>query len=151
MALDEAPQFGEMLKVEFTVPGMQKMAWWARVVRVSEIENKKWWMKKSEDDQFIAKYAFVALNFKDLPSGHKNSIRTALHEKFLELQKLRRQRKLKQILEFINENKWKLLAFMSLLMLSVGVLYFLSQPSANYDPKRGSPWGQRFDMFRLKK
>ncbi len=151
LPLDEAPKAGETLKVEFTIPNHRKVAWWARVVRVQELEVKKWWMKSEESDDLIPKDAFVALHFKDLPEGHRAAIFEGLTEKFQELQKAKREKKREEILRFLNEHKWKLISFIVFAFLSVMILYFLSQPSSTYDPKRGSPWGQRFDFFRLNK
>jgi hypothetical protein len=145
---DEAPELGEILKVEFTIPNHKKVAWWARVVRADEQEVKKWWMKKEDHDELIPTDTFVALHFKELPEVHRHAIYEGIEEKFLELRKLKKERQRKEMLLFLNEHKWKLFGFLTFAIMSVMILYFLSQPSTNYDPKRGSPWGQRFNVFK---
>jgi PilZ domain len=139
---ESAPRIGEFIKVEFPVPGGEQIAWFAKVVRLEELHEPPWWSNKRP--QIEAEEIIVGVQFHELPEGHRQAIREHLHDKFHQLLKERRQERFKKIEHFFSVYGWQILLYGASIILTFTILYFLAQPSANYDPVRGAPWGQRF-------
>lgn len=72
----DAPEEGDMLKVEFTVPGRRQIACFATVVRVQT---------HSEWDPVLGSrsYRTVALQFRHLPKPHLRALQVGLSEKVI--------------------------------------------------------------------
>jgi hypothetical protein len=141
-----APRVGERMKVELPVPNAEQIAWFALVVRV-EIQESSWFSRNEFEDEKV----LVALRFESLPPGHRAMIRSGLEDRF---QDELRERRRKQALYFraiFMEHFWKVLMYLVGTVIVVGILYALSRPTENYDPERGSPWGQRFQFFSFEK
>lgn len=136
-----APRIGEFLKVEFPVPGGEQIAWFAKVVRLEEVDKHPWWNRQAlaEDPGVL-----VGLQFHQLPRGHREAIRVHLQEKFHEIIKTRRSAKWRVVNEFLREYGWKIFMYAISTLLTFGILYLISRPTPSYDPEHGSPWGQRF-------
>jgi len=68
------PNEGDMLKVEFTVPGRNQIACFATVVRVEE---------RTEWDPTLGdlSYNIVAIQFRNLPAAHHRALRVGLRER----------------------------------------------------------------------
>ncbi len=135
-----APRIGEFLKVEFPVPGGEQIAWFAKVVRLEEVDQHPWWNRNNPDED---PGVLVGLQFHQLPRGHREAIRLHLQEKFHDIIRAQRYAKLHVVREFLNEHGWKILMNLLSTLLTFGILYLLSRPTPSYDPERGSPWGQR--------
>lgn len=137
-----APGIGEFIKVEFPVPGGEQIAWFAKVVRLEEFVPEDWWSeakaKEHEND------VIVGIQFHQLPDGHRQAIRLHLQEKFHQVLKERSQARWRLTAHYFAEYGWQVVMYGIAAALAFSILYFLAQPSPNYDPKRGSPWGQRF-------
>jgi len=71
----ECPREGEMIKVEFQVPGRGVMACFAKIMR---LELHKVFSEKDGPKSF----RLVAVTFVDLPVAHRKEIREGLMEKF---------------------------------------------------------------------
>ena len=147
MDLHSCSHLGERLKVELPIPGGDQLAWWARVVRTS-IKKQNWWASHSEHDP---EKVVVALRFEDLPQGHQRAIRQGLDERFLEELRERRARQWRYIKSVWIRYTWQILGYAIATLAVASLIYFLSRPTANYDAKRGSPWGQRFQFFDFEK
>ncbi len=141
----EAPYPGERLKIEMPVPGGDQIAWFAVVVR-SELYWSPWSdfirNRRVEEDMVL-----LALRWEQLPEGHVKAIRQGLRNRFLEELKENRARQWLYIRHFWNDNAFKIAMYFFCTMFAVLILYLLARPSANYDPRKGTPWGQRFQLF----
>lgn len=136
------PPLGELIKVEFTLPDGEKVAWWARVVRVEELQPRGWW---SETEVIQAlDTVVVGTVFQDLPLGHQKKIFKALESKFAEILKQRHRQQFKHTLQYLAEHSWQVLVCVIGALATLTTLYWLSRPSADYDAHRGAPWGQRY-------
>ncbi len=68
---DQAPEVGETLKIEFSVPGSKKVAWFATVVR---IERRSDW----SPDFGHHDYTVVGLKFRQLPAPFTKAIQNCV-------------------------------------------------------------------------
>jgi len=138
-----SPRIGEIIKVEFPIPGGESVAWFARVVRLEDYGLTKVW---GDDQDFPEELGevLVGISFYNLPDGHRQAIRGHLHDKFQEVVRERRLALLKRLSEFFKDNGFKLIIYAVTTLLTASILYYLSRPGPNYDANRGSPWGQRF-------
>jgi hypothetical protein len=144
---DHAPHISDLIKVEFPVGDVTQIAWWARVVRVEEYATHKWYMKKEDFND--GHQVRVAIMFHDLPAGHSTQIRQSLNKKFTELSAARRKESWKNFVVFLFDKAWKIALYSALFLGTIWLLYFLSQPDLNYDPKKGAPWGERYPSLML--
>lgn len=67
----EAPEEGDMLKIEFTVPGRKQIACFATVVRVDRMTD---WSPDFGDRN----YRLIGLQFRNLPEAHRRALRLGL-------------------------------------------------------------------------
>lgn len=139
-----APGIGEFIKVEFPVPGGEQIAWFAKVVRLEEFVPEEWWSETRAKDH--ENDVVVGVQFHQLPDGHKHAIRVHLQDKFGQLVRERSHARRRLALYYASEYGWKILMYGIAALFAFSILYFLAQPGPNYDPKRGSPWGQRFKL-----
>lgn len=145
--LIHCPHVGDRLMVELTVPGGDQIAWWARVVR-THIRKPNWWSTQADQEP---ETVVVALHFDALPKGHVRAIRAGLNERFLEELRERRARQWLYVRSAAIQNTWKIVAVALTLITVVTVLYLLSRPTPNYDPAKGTGWGERFQFFDFQK
>ena len=139
---DQAPHLSDLIKVEIPLEDGQSVAWWARVVRVEEYTIKKWYMKR---ENFAGQNpVLVAVQFEKLPVGHTVIIRKALDHKFKEVFKAHRRQKVLRSLSYLHTYGWRILVYVALTLATVWFLWYFAQPTPNYNPNAGSPWGQRF-------
>lgn len=147
MELSSCPHLGERLKIELPIPGGDQIAWYARVVR-TQLKRNSWWTQHAENEP---EKVIVALRFEDLPQGHKKAIRQGLDDRYIEELRERRMRQWLYLKSLWIENTWKILGYAFGIFVVVGLLYWLSRPSANYDADHGAPWGQRYQFFNFEK
>jgi PilZ domain len=144
---DVAPQIFEMIKVEIPLDDGQSVAWWGKVVRIEEYAAHRWYMKGS--DVAHENQVMVAVNFQELPQGHTAAIRHSLDKKFDELYARQRRERMKNVSLFLASQIWRIALYAMCVLFMVWFFYYFSQPDANYDPKIGSPWGQRFPALNI--
>ncbi len=144
---DTAPQIGDIIKIEFPVPGDGQVAWFARVIRIEEYVAEKSWHRRL--DQSLDDYVVVGVRFHDLPVGHQNAIRAALNHKFNAILRERYRENFYQFSSFLAAHFWKSVVYLALAITTFLILYFFSLPSANYDQDHGAPWGQRFPALNF--
>lgn len=138
---ENLPEYGEIIKIEFTVPESGKMAWNGKVLRINEYRKNKWWAQTEEaEDNFV----FVGLQFHDLPPGHLETIHQGLQKKIDLVLERKKEERIKAIFDFIGLNKWKLIIYSVLIVSMLYFFFFITQPTGSYDSERGAPWGQRF-------
>jgi len=136
-----APDFGQTVRLYFTVPNIdKKLQWIGKVVRISEYHAMKWWQKNAQKEDHV----IVAVIFLNFPEEQKKAIDDAIKKQIILVGKRRRKEKIDSILKVINRYKWQFIGVTSLIILSYLFLYEASRPSENYDAKRGAPWGRRF-------
>ena len=78
---DETPMTGDVLKIEFDVPGRKQIAWFATVVR---IEQRTEWDPELGDRTFT----LVGLRFRQLPAPFRNAIQSSVGGKITGDEKL---------------------------------------------------------------
>lgn len=133
-----APRIGEMIKVEFaTTLAEEGFAWFARVMRIELPEEQFSWKNRSTTVR-------VGIRFEKLPAGHADRLRRQLNEKFEQLRNERRLRLARQSRAWMADHGLQLAIYVFATLATVAILYILSRPSANYDPKNPSVWGERF-------
>jgi hypothetical protein len=133
---------GDLIKVEVPVPQADQIAWWARVVRMEEYEPRTWFF--SNDPFKDQTKILVACRFEDLPEPHSRTLRQGIERSFIQAMRDQQFRNLFYYRTWAIQNLSKLLLYALLTAASLGFLYYISRPSANYDPQRGAPWGERF-------
>ncbi|NQZ01382.1 MAG: PilZ domain-containing protein [Bdellovibrionales bacterium] len=141
----EAPSVGEMIKVEFTVPGEGKMAWFARVVRVEEYYDARWW--DPQDDFEAPSEVMVAVTYVDMPVEHKTVINRGLETRFEQIRKARFQQSLRGLTVFLLKNFWNFALFLLCVITTFAVLhlYSMRDPISGssddpfFEPKDNSP------------
>ena len=139
---DGFPVVGEKIKLEVPVPGGDQFAWWATVIRIEEYENP--WRRFDSDNFMTEAQVMVAVRFDELPTGHVATLQTGLSKRFEEIateESLLRRKELQHWLE-LNWRSFFLYAIMT--AMTFALLYWLSQPTDNYDINRGAPWGERY-------
>jgi hypothetical protein len=142
-----APHVSEKIKIEVPLDDGQSVAWWGRVVRVEEYAPHRWHMKGHElaaPDQVL-----VAVTFDGLPEGHTAAIRTSLQKRFEFLYRHKTLERWQSISTLFIEQFWRLFLYGVCIFGAAWFLYSISQPSKNYDAKRGAPWGQRFPELNI--
>ncbi|MCB0391350.1 MAG: PilZ domain-containing protein [Bdellovibrionales bacterium] len=144
---DQSPKVGELIKMEFPIPGGEQAAWWGKVVRIEKYRlNNKW---QKEDENFaVPEERKIAVKFENLPEGHITHIKEGLKNKAQELARHKRfQFKLQlreEWLQFLKEYGFRLIIFGVSIVFTFLFLYLISMPTDNYTAERGAPWGQRF-------
>ncbi|MEO0337001.1 MAG: PilZ domain-containing protein [Pseudomonadota bacterium] len=120
----EAPNVGEMIKVEFTIPGEGKMAWFARVVRVEEYYDARWWDPTNEFDS--PSEVMVAVTYVDMPETHKAVIQRGLETRFEDIRKARFQKSLRNLTYFLLQNFWNFVLFALCIVTALAVMHLYS-------------------------
>lgn len=147
----QAPQLGARIKIEFTIPGDQRIAWFGEVVRIETFDPKKWYLNPKDFEHRSTQ--LIGIRFLEMPIAHRKAINKALNQKFLRLVKNQRWNSLLAFLRYGIHHFGKPFLVASLFGATFYFLYWISRPSENYDAQRGAPWGQRFqnwhqDFFR---
>jgi hypothetical protein len=142
----EAPSIGEMIKVEFTVPGEGKMAWFAKVVRVEEYYDVRWWDPQDEFES--PSEVMVAVKYVDMPEKHKAVIHRGLETRFEQIRKARFQQSVRALTVFLLKNFWNFVLFTLCLFTALAILhlYSMREPVSSsskeapfFEPKDNSP------------
>lgn len=92
------PRMGEVIKVEFPIPGHERMAWYARVVRIEErtFDEFVYDDEGSEPTSRLPRGFIIAVTFLDLPEGHARSITEGLSRRFAQINNSRQMERLNQ-------------------------------------------------------
>lgn len=130
------PDLGEQMKIEFTPPNQEQIAWFARVVRIELPEDISGWKIQSRE-------ARVALQFENLPPAHLQAIRHGLREQFERLAFERKMQTYREIGLWLKQNASKIAVYAAASLIVFSILYSLTRPSPNYDAKHPVPWGER--------
>lgn len=144
---ESAPRLSDLIKIEIPLEENQTIAWWARVVRVEEYAPHKWYLKANDFQS--ENQVLVAIVFHELPPAHSRQIRETLDKKLDELHLLARRERMKYMAQFIAEQTWLFVFYVSLILATIWLLYFLSRPGPNYDAEKGAPWGQRYPWLNI--
>jgi hypothetical protein len=135
-----APSMGDRIMVEIPVPSGEQVAWWAKVVRMEEFVSKRRFSQR--DEFFEDRKVIIGLRFEELPDAHGRALRKGIEDSFLKA--MRDQRYLNWMYYKTRIRRAGELCFYALLAVAaVYFIYWLAQPDANYDAKRGAPWGDR--------
>lgn len=138
------PRMGEVIKVEFPIPGHERMAWYARVVRIEERDYEEF-VFEDEGGQATRKVPrgfIVAVAFLDLPDGHARGITEGLSRRFAEIHHSRQLERLNQVVGWARHHHVKATAYAIGIALALLALNALS----NYFQEREDGtvvWGTR--------
>lgn len=139
---DVEMQLGERIKVEIPIPHGNQIAWWGKVVRMSEYEASKWGF---EPDQFENEAKIlVGVRFEDLPDTFTRAISKGIKESLLGAMRDQQYRTWIYYKTKYLERAAQVIVYAILTALVVGFIYFFTRPDGNYDAKRGTQWGDRF-------
>jgi hypothetical protein len=130
------PKIGEVLLLEFTMPGGQRVAWYGRVVRIEMPNDRAEWKSLSRN-------VLVGLQFHQLPGKFKGEIRQAIETKLEEYEKLRRAQMMAYYLDWALRHWKHLVLYVISALATLYVLWAVTRPSADYDPKHPGIWGER--------
>ncbi len=136
---------GDSIKVEIPIPNGDQIAWFARVVRIAEHEERSWFYTRGADvrkNQII-----IALRFDALPAPHTKAIRKGIEASFLKALHDQQVRRMLYYKAWVVQRFIPLVFYFLLTCAAIGFIYYLTLPSENYDEKRGAPWGERFKFF----
>lgn len=136
---------GDSIKVEIPIPSGDQIAWFARVVRIQEHEERSWFYTRGAEvrkNQIV-----VALRFDALPEPHSRAIRKGIEASFLKALHDQQVRRILYYKAYVTHNVIPLIFYFLLSCAAVGLIYYLTLPDENYDSKRGAPWGERFKFF----
>jgi hypothetical protein len=135
-------KIGDSVKVEIPIPNGEQIAWFARVVRIEEYEERSWLQIRNANvrkDQII-----VGLKFETLPDPHTRAIRKGIERSFLKALQDQQMRRVLYYKAWFWQNVIPLGFYLLLTCAAIGFIYALSRPTDTYDGKRGAPWGERF-------
>lgn len=136
-----APNMGDRMMVEIPIPSGEQLAWWATVVRLEEWVPRR---RFSKSDGFMeTRKMIVGLRFEEMPDGHILNLKRGLEDSFM---RIMREQKLRTA-QYYKTLAWRAAEYVfyaGLVLAAVWFIYWLAQPDANYDAKRGAPWGERF-------
>ena len=132
----------EKIKVEIPIPGGETIAWWGRVVRLEEYHGGGW--SFGPDDFAESPKTVVGLRFDPLPEGHSRAIRKGIEASFMQAMRDQQYRNWVYYRTVVKMNWMRTVLILGLLAFTIWFLWYFSQPSANYDAVKGSPWGERF-------
>lgn len=132
---------GDRIMVEIPIPQGEQIAWWGKVIRIQEHQPRNWFGKK--DSFFDRPKMLVAIRFDQLPAGHTRALRKGIEKSFLQAMRDQRHRTWLYYRTMALTYGFQFLGYIILTILALGFIYYASLPSANYDPKRGTLWGER--------
>lgn len=136
LPINEAPQIGELLALEFTVPGGRQMAWRGRVTRIEMPTDRATW-------KTFSTRITVAVEFYELPATFRSILSRGLELKFQKIEEEGRDRTWSERWQWIKDNgKW-ILIYGLLTLATASILWLLSRPTFTYDPDRPTVWGER--------
>lgn len=145
---DMAPNIGDLVKVEFPVPGRKDgsntLACWARVARVQEYTQNIWWLK---DDPKFHDLVFVGVQFQDMTAIGEVAIQTGIDRRMTALIQQHRRERWNRLWLWFQFKGWKFFAILVTAFAVFFSLYYLTLPDDKYDSKRGAPWGERYKLF----
>lgn len=137
-----SPHIGEFIKVEFPIPGGEQIAWFAKVQRLEEFTHHPWWSSKLNLEH--RGDIIVGVHFHEMPEGHRAAIREHLEARFREESRERKGAIVRWAYDLLQTYGWTAMMYVLATLFAAALMYFITQPSANYDANRGAPWGQRF-------
>lgn len=138
-----APQIGDLIKIEFPVPGAEQIAWWARVVRMEEHASSPWWSETDEGSSSTE--IIVGVNFEHLPHGHRKEIQQGLYKRYQAvIQEHRRQRR-EALRDFVKSQFWNFVLFALCTTAIVMCLYWLSTLEPLFDIVKGSKYRELWE------
>jgi len=135
-------KLGDAIKVEIPVPESEQIAWWGRVVRVQEYEPQSWIFARDpfRDEPKV----IVGVRFEDMPDGHTRAIRKGIEQSFMRAMREQQYRNWLYYRTLALQNIGKAVLAVALTIAFIGVMWLVTRPFGNYDPEKGSPWGERF-------
>lgn len=132
-----APPVNKLLVIEFTIPGREKVTWFARVSRIEDPGEKKQW--KMFSDRVI-----VAIEFKFLPMAFRWLMHYAIKKRREEQEE---EAKVKAFYRFWGKVRVMFPQFMFFVFSTMAMLlifYILTKPGPNYSIDNIVPFGTRF-------
>jgi hypothetical protein len=129
------PAIREVVKIEFHLPvSDEPVAWFGRVVRLQKLP---------EDSDKNTERVLVAVNFENLPEGHKAAVAKSLKQAFGEIQKQQALRRRKRWKGWIKEYFGRFALVVGALIIFFAAMYFLTRSGESYNPEVPTAWGER--------
>ncbi len=144
-----APQIGDMIRLEFTIPHQNTVSWWGRVTRITEYDPAPYQVAHRNEDGSAADEVLIGVEFHNVDENQRLKIREGLAERLQQLDQQRRQERWQALAYWFQKYAVRTTLILAVLVVTLGVLYALSRPGPNYDPERGSPWGQRYPWLNF--
>ena len=139
-----APKIGDRIKVEIPIPQGDRIAWWGRVVRTQVFQSRIWFLRSGFDEE---NRVLVALRFEKMPEPFTRELRRGLNKSILRAMRDQQYLSLSYYQKYFIENFWRIMLWVGVTLSALAAMWFLTQPSNNYDPNRGDPWVERFKIF----
>lgn len=139
----QTPHIGEMIKIEFSIPGGEQVAWWAKVVRIEAYSDSRWWDKTNDSNS--TDHIVIAVTYVDLPEGHRRQIQQGLSQRFKELKKQYYFEGLQDFGSFIRRNFWNFVLFGLCAITAVMAIGLFTYYEPLFDRKNGSIYFQMFE------
>ena len=140
-----APRIGDLIKIEFPIPGAEQIAWWARVVRMEEYSSSPWW--RDSDETSSSTEIMVGVTFEHLPAGHRKEIKEGLWSRYQDLIAEHKRQQRARFIEFTKENFWHFILFTLCTVAGVMALYWISTLEPLFDLLKGSKYLEFWDKL----
>lgn len=135
-------KIGDTIKVEIPIPNGDQIAWFARVVRIEEYEERSW--LQIRDAEVRRDQVIIGLKFDALPEPHTRAIRKGIERSFLKAVHDQQLRRMLYYKTWLLQNIIPMVFYFVLTCAAIGFIWYFSRPAENYDGSRGAPWGERF-------
>lgn len=141
------PQIGEILKVEFPVPGQDnQVAWFAKVVRLEGPSERP-------NEMLHFSGIKVGVEFQNLPKGHLNVLRAGLQQQFISQGRENAHlfvrhtvnKSVGSFRHFLAQLRFYFTQVIGLFILAAfvfGLIYYFNQIQSYFKPQEN--WGQKF-------
>ena len=125
---EDAPNHGELIKIEVPIPGGSQIAWWGRVARIQDYNPKSKWLWSKNSDRSEDQRVMVGVEFMNLPDGHSLAIETGLENKSVEVKKHQAKVQRDAFFNSISENKSRFALYMTNVVLAILASIIIIRP-----------------------
>lgn len=133
-----APDLGEFIKLEFTVPGYEQIACIGRVVRLEH------YLTPALNRPNAPSLVLVALVFENLSKAHQKALQFGLEKKIRTQQIAQLRNHWGSFIAWMITYSKMIFMITSFVILLILIIYWLLQPTENYLEIIPVPWGTRF-------
>jgi len=135
-----SPKMGQLIRIEFTVPGGDKMAWWGYVRRVANFVPPDSWASTARED--LIGLDMIGVESKDFPVNREQKLANDLEVYFSGTIKKALKKEKQKTSSFLVENWGKFSLIVGCVFLVSYLLYLLSSSLSIYNNNNDVPWGE---------